>query len=181
MIVPQNAEPSMPATQNRDARERALDHPNDERAFDRGARDGDESLHHQRLVFVTERHVIKDPLQDRAAIPQEVKHAVEHDEEVQKENGRLRRHARSARHEKSARGFRRRADTFHDMLLARHMSSNRGKPLHQPGVGIERARGAEVLLDPRDGPLTYVESLLHRHPEEGAERPDDEQEEDAAP
>ena len=56
------------------------------------------------------------------------------------------------------------------------MSRQRGKPPHQPGVCVECARGAEVLLGPRDGLLADVERLLHRHPEEGAQRPDQEEE-----
>ena len=75
--------------------------------------------------------------------------------------------SRSARHAKAARGFRRRTDTGHQLLLARHMIRQRGKPPHQPGVRIERACGAEVVLDPGEGLLAHVERLLHRHPEEG--------------
>src|SRR5258708_772429 len=163
MIVPQNAAPSMPGDPERETGESALDDTDNECSLDGCARDRGKSLQHERLVLVTQRHIIENFLQNFLAVFEKEKHRIDHDEQVQKKNSRRGRHSRCHRDQKASDGFGRRTYAIDQLFLAWHLIGQRRKSLHEPVVCVESARVAEVLLYPRKRLITHRQRLLHDH------------------
>ncbi len=108
-----------------EAGQRSLNHPDDERALDRGARDRGELLQNAALVFVIERGVVENFLHDRVPIAEEIKHRVEHDEEIEQEDRGAGGDAGNAGDQKSARRLRHVAGILHQLRLIRHVTRER--------------------------------------------------------
>src|SRR6266487_4469010 len=171
MIVPQNAAPSMPATPECETRKRTLNNADYERSLDGRTSDRRKSLQHERLVLVTQRHVIENFLQDFLAVFEKEKHRINHDKEIQKKSGRGSRHSRCHCYQKASDGFRSCADTLDQLFLAWHVIRQGRKPLHEPIVCVESAGSAEVLLHPRNRLIAHGQCLLHDHSEKCTQWP----------
>src|SRR6266480_2802582 len=118
---------------------------------------------------MTQRDVIKNLLQDFLAILEEEKHRVDHNEKIEKKGGRSRGHSGSSSYKQRTRALGRRTHILHQLLLTRNMIGERWKFLHQPIVRIKSTGGAQVLADPRNRLIAYVERLLNDDSEKYAD------------
>src|SRR5438874_10002724 len=98
---------------------------------------------------MTQRDVIKNLLQDFLAILEEEKHRVDHNEKIEKKGSRSRCHSGSSSYKQRI--------------------GERWKFLRQPIVRIKSTGGAQVLADPRNRLIAYVERLLNDDSEKYAD------------
>src|SRR4029450_5119125 len=105
MIVPQNAAPSMPATQNAKPARAPWIMPITSVPFTVAPVIEGHRCSIRSSSSFTRAQIIKNFLQDFLAVFEKEKHRIDHDEQIQKKNSRGRRHSRCHRDQKASDGF----------------------------------------------------------------------------
>ena len=75
-------------------------------------------------------------------------------------------------------GFSHPGSAVGDLFLLRHIGGERREALHQPVMRVERARRAEMRLDPGKRVVAHPQSLSHHQTDESAQRTNDQDKKD---